>query len=104
MSDNIKQSNRHYLGDIKNGFIYYEYIQKKKLKNGSIKEYKNIVKRKRNLTKLGFDNNKTKKIKNKGRGRPKRMTKDLYNLIKKLDNDKQNELIKHINNKYFNIN
>lgn len=100
MTDNIKQPNRDYLGNIKNGYIYYVYTQKKKLSDGTIKEYRNEVKRKRKLTKLGL-NNKIKKNHYNKKGRPNRYTKDLYNLIKKLDNNKQNELIKYINNNYF---
>ena len=50
MTEVIKQ-NRNYKGIIDGDYIYYAYKQRKTLKNGKIKEYANLLKRKRNLEK-----------------------------------------------------
>ncbi len=90
----IEKQNREYKGVIKDGYIYYTYSKKVKMKDGSIKEYKNTVKRKREnkLNKRGKD-----KLKRKiGSGRPKKLKTKLNELINNLDEDKQKLIEEYI--------
>ena len=96
IDESIEIQNRNYKGDIKDGFIYYAYSKKYKKKDGTIKIYKNIVKRKRGnkLNRRGKDkkpriinNIKKKKINLKARNKK---------LINNLNDEQQQKIFDFI--------
>lgn len=91
---NVELQNRKYKGVIKNGYIYYTYDKKVKMKDGTYKNYKNTIKRKRGLKlkKRGKDKQK----RSKGSGRPIKLKNKINNLVKDLDDEKQKEIHDYI--------
>lgn len=61
-NDNIEKQNREYKCEFKDGWMVYTCIQKRVLKNGVVKQYKNMVRHRRpnKLGKRGKDKTKRK--------------------------------------------
>ncbi len=73
------QKNRKYKGLIRNGYIYYRYQQIKVMKDGTLKSYQNIVRKKRPLIIKGRGKDKKPRKKRspyaRGRGKDKKPRK-----------------------------
>ncbi len=88
------QKNRNYKGKFVEDYIVYEYTQTRTLKDGTVKQYKNIVRQKRNPKNKGVrGKDKQKRQKKKV---PRRLTRDIYKLTTKMTTDNQALLMKHI--------
>ncbi len=97
MTKVIKQ-NRIYKGIIEGDYIYYDYIQRKTLKDGTVKEYPSKLKRKRDLKKLGKNPNKKKSVKGGVMGRPITKKGEIKKLIIKLDDIDKQKILDFIKN------
>ena len=97
--EKVELQNRKYKGKIKDGYIYYEYSKKVKMKDGTFKQYKNTIRRKRSnkLNKRGKD----KKKRAKGSGRPMKIKNKIQKLLMNVDEAKHKEIYDHIFQNFF---
>ena len=88
----IEKQNRQYVGEFRNdGYIYYTYRRKVKLKDGKEKIYRTQYRRKR-----GNKLNKRGKDRRKRRQKSPKVTTKLRKLINSLDVNKQQELFDYV--------
>lgn len=88
--DNIKQK-RNYKSEIKDGYLYYKYTQKRILKDGTVKNYNNTIRKKRVLKKMGKPENYKNRINYKTK---------INKLIKIMNEEQIKELYEYILKNY----